>query len=188
MCQQSHKCHVVMTSQYVRVALLSTRYPRYITEQIPVPPVLWSSYNGTRGTGIELISNLLTCRVPVSRPYRTNTRTPGIAVEGIPVPGVPVSTSYRVYRSFEYRYPVRTEPFRNVWQNIATVPNTPASFGRVSTDEIPPVKFGTYPTENNLCFLSVSTISAFRNENASKLLIIEPFKYKSFKQQASGTC
>ena len=51
------------------------------------------------GTGIERIPNLLKCRVPVSnkyrtyrvpvlRPYRTNTGRPGNAVEGIPVPGV----------------------------------------------------------------------------------------------------
>ena len=73
-------------------------------------------------TRIEVVPNLPKCRVPVSSPYRTNTRTPGIVVEGIPVPGVclvgvpsapksrvPVSSSYRTYRSVGYGYQLHTE-------------------------------------------------------------------------------
>ena len=52
------------------------------------------------GTGIGKKTNLPKCRVLVLRPYRTNSRTICIAVEGVPVPGVPVSNSCRGYRSF----------------------------------------------------------------------------------------
>ena len=76
-CQQSPNCHV-MTSRCVRIVPLNSRYPRYRTEQMPVPPVFWSRYTGTRGTGIEFIPNLPKCRVLASRPCQTNTRHPGM--------------------------------------------------------------------------------------------------------------
>ena len=51
------------------------------------------------GTGIEFIPKLTKCRVQVSIPYQTNTRTPWIVAEGIPVPGVRVSKPYRKNRT-----------------------------------------------------------------------------------------
>ena len=90
------------------------------------------------GTGINFVPNSPKCRVPVWRPYRANTGTPGIAVEGIPVPGVQlgghtelteVSGTGIVFR------PNLTGVFGRV---IAAVPNTPLRFGRVFTERIPP--------------------------------------------------
>lgn len=40
------------------------------------------------GTDMGKIPNLQKCRVPVSKAHRPNTRTPGIAVGGMMVPGV----------------------------------------------------------------------------------------------------
>ena len=97
-----------MTSQCIRIVPLNSRYPRYCDLGKPVPRVPVSNryrtyqsvgyrYRKTvkleevSGTGIEKIPNLPKCQITVSRPYRTNTRTPGIPVEGLPVPGVPVS-------------------------------------------------------------------------------------------------
>ena len=42
------------------------------------------------GTGIDVVPNLLKCPVPV--------------LKSVPVPAVPVSMSYRTYRSDRYRY------------------------------------------------------------------------------------
>ena len=58
-----------------------------------------------RVQGIKVIPNLSTCRVPVSSPYRTNTRTPGIVVEGI------------------YRYRLHTELTEVSSSGIEFVPN-----------------------------------------------------------------
>ena len=41
------------------------------------------------GNSIEFVPNHTGVFGRVLRPYRTNTGTPGIVVEGIPVPGVP---------------------------------------------------------------------------------------------------
>lgn len=43
---------------------------------------------GVLSTGSERIPDLPKWKVPVSRSYRTNTCTPGITVEGIPIPRV----------------------------------------------------------------------------------------------------
>ena len=85
-----------------------------------------------------------------------NTEVVGIGMEVVPnvpkyrVPGVPVLGSYRTYRSVGYRYRLRTEPDRSVREGLAAVPNTPVRFGRVFTEQIPPVYFGKCPTEHTL--------------------------------------
>ena len=47
------------------------------------------------GTVIEIAPNRIGVLGRVLGAYRTNTRAPGIAVEVIPAPGIPVSNSYR---------------------------------------------------------------------------------------------
>ena len=42
---------------------------------------------------------------------------------------------------------VHPDPYGNVRYGIAAVPNTPVRFGRLFTEQVPPVYFGTYPTE-----------------------------------------
>lgn len=94
----------------------NTDTPGIVVEGMPVPGASVSvSYRTNRSVGYRyLVSsyrNLPKYRVPVYdfvpnhtgvfgmvlRTYRTNTRTPGIADEGIPVPRVPVSNSYKTY-------------------------------------------------------------------------------------------
>lgn len=59
-------------------------------------------------------------------------------------------------------HPVRTEPYRNVRQGIEAVPNLAEDSGRVISEHIFPVNFGTYPTEHTLGTIerALSTISS----------------------------
>ena len=129
-----------MTSRCVRIVLLNTRYPRYRAEQIPVPPVLWSRYTGTRGTGIELISNLPKCRVSVSNLCTELTEVSGTGVEKIrnlPKCRVHVSKNYRTDRSVGYRYRNNAEPTEVSGTGIEAAPNKypyPRYCGRGYTD------------------------------------------------------
>ena len=116
------------------------------------------------GTGIEFVPNLPKCRVPVlcsyrsylSIGYRYGGRTeqtpspPGIALEGIPVQGVLLGERTELKEvsgtGIEFK-PNLTGVFGRVF---AAVPKTPVRFGNVFTEKIPPVYFGTYPTEHTL--------------------------------------
>ena len=61
------------------------------------------------GTGTEKIPNLPKRRVPVSRPYRANTGTPGFVIEGVPIPGAYLGgRMYRTYLSVRCQYWKRT--------------------------------------------------------------------------------
>ena len=112
------------------------------------------------GTGIGVIPNLPKCPVPLLMSYRTYrsvryrywcctevTEVSGTGIDvpslpkspvpvwtSVPVPAVPVSMSYRTYRSVRYRYWCRTE--------LTEVSGT----GK--RRYIPPVCLGTYRTEH----------------------------------------
>ena len=129
--------------------------PILVQTFIPVPevPVLMSyrTYQSVRyrywcctevtevsGTGIDVVPNLPECLVPVLMLYRNywsiwygidvvpNTpRCPVPVWKSGPVPAVPVSISYRSYRSVRYRYWCRTEVTEVSVTGIEVVSNLP---------------------------------------------------------------
>ena len=72
--------------------------------------------------------------------------------------------------SVGYRYLVRTEPYRNVRLGIDAVSNLTEDCGRVFTEQISPVYFGTYFTLSNvllniLLFFTINTPVLPRKSN-----------------------
>ena len=70
------------------------RYPGYFRLSYRTPGIIGYRYWGRTeraemsDTGVEFVPDLTGVFGRVLRSYRTNTGTPGIMVEGIPVPGV----------------------------------------------------------------------------------------------------